>query len=303
MRIGVLFPTTQFGTDAGAIREYAQAAEDLGYAHLLTWEHVAGADLTHRTATSGDSMLVDIHEPFVLFGYLANVTRRIEFVTGVLALPQRQTVLVAKQAAQVDVLSGGRLRLGAGVGWVEAEFAALNADFRTRGRRIEEQIAVLRAFFMQDVVTFHGQWHHIEAMGIRPRPIQRPIPIWLGGSVDATLRRVATMGDGWFPLFEPGAAAQEAIARLRHYAVEAGRDPQSLGIEAHVTIAKTESLHKASTNRKTPDELRDEIAAWEALGATHLTVNTMLAADLTSPQAHIEAIRWFKEEVGWPRPA
>lgn len=301
MRIGALFPTIAFGTDSSAMRDYAQAAEDLGYTHLQTWEHVAGAGPTHP-AMAGDSTLADLQEPFVLFGYLAGLTRRIEFATGVLVLPQRQTVLVAKQAAQVDVLSGGRLRLGVGVGWVEPEFAALNADFRTRGRRIEEQIAVLRALFTQEVVTFHGHWHHIEALGIRPQPLQRPIPIWLGGSADATLRRVAAMGDGWLPLLEPGEEARAAIAQLHAYARAAGRNPQSVGIEALVTTAKAGSLHEQSTDRKTPEELRREVAAWEDLGATHLTVNTMGAADLSSPQAHIEALRHFKEEVGLARP-
>jgi probable F420-dependent oxidoreductase len=296
MRIGVLFPTNEITTDPSAIRDYAQAAEDLGYTHLETWDHVAGADLTHRLDWDGPGTLRDFHEPFVLFGYLASVTRRIDFVTGVLVLPQRQTVLVAKQAAQVDVLCGGRLRLGVGVGWVEPEFQALNEDFRTRGQRIEEQIAVLRALFTQEAVTFHGRWHHIEAMGIKPRPIQQPIPIWLGGDVDATMRRVAAMGDGWLPLLEPGEEARAAIAQLRAYTRDAERDPRSLGIEVYVTIAKTGSLHETSRNRKSPDEWRREVAVWEELGATHLTVNTM-EAGLASPQAHIDTIRRFKEEV------
>jgi probable F420-dependent oxidoreductase len=300
MHIGVNFPLIGISADASAIRDYAQATEDLGYAYLQTWEHVAGADLTHRPTWVGPNTLGDIHEPFVLFGFLAGVTRRIELVTGVLALPQRQTVLVAKQAAEVDVLSGGRLRLGVGVGWAEPEFAALNEDFRTRGQRIEEQIAVLRALFMQDVVTLHGRWHHIEAMGIRPRPIQRPIPIWLGGGVDATLRRVAAMGDGWFPLLEPGEAARAAIGQLQAYAREAGRDPRSLGISVYLPITKIGWIHDRSTDLKTPDELRREVAAWEELGVTHLTLDTV-AAGLASPQAHIEALRHFKEEVGLPR--
>jgi probable F420-dependent oxidoreductase len=193
MRIGVVFPTLELA-DPGAVREYAQAAEDLGYAHLTAWEHVVGADLSTRPDWTGPATLQRIHEPLVLFGYLAALTHRLELVTGVLALPQRQTVLVAKQAAEVDVLSGGRLRLGVGLGWVEPEFRALNENFTDRGRRIQEQIAVLRALFTQEVVTFHGRWHDLDAIGIAPLPT-RPIPIWIGGQADAALRRVAALVD------------------------------------------------------------------------------------------------------------
>src|SRR5947207_13234197 len=207
MRIGVVFPQTEIGDDPIAIRDYAQAAEQLGYQHLLIYDHVLGASIANRPDWRGpytsDTLF---HEPFVLFGYLAGLTKRIELVTGVIVLPQRQTALVAKQAAEIDVLSGGRLRLGIGVGWNEVEYEALGQDFHTRGRRSVEQIAVLRALLTQEVVDFHGHWHHITHAGLNPQPVQRPIPIWFGvGSSqnpyppEAVLRRVARLADGWSP--------------------------------------------------------------------------------------------------------
>jgi probable F420-dependent oxidoreductase len=283
MQVGAVLPTYEIPADPAALADFAQTAEQLGYTHLAVLDHVIGANLANRADWAGRETLLDFHEAFVLFGYLASVTRRLELFTSVLVLPQRQTVLVAKQAAEVDVLSRGRLRLGVGVGWAQPAFQALNEDFRTRGARIEEQIAVLRALFTQESVTFHGRWHHLEAMGIRPLPIQRPIPIWLGGGAEASLRRVAAMGDGWFPLMAPDETARAAIGRLREYARIAGRDPQSIGIEASVHIAD-----------KTPDDWQHEYDRWKALGATHLVVYT-LDAGLPSLQAHIEALKRFKE--------
>lgn len=268
------------------VRDYAQAAEELGYTHLLAYDHVVGADITHRPDWRAPyTSRTLFHEPFVLFGYLAGLTQRLEFVTGVIILSQRQTVLVAKQAAEVDVLCGGRFRLGVGIGWNEVEYQALNENFADRGRRSEEQMAVLRALFTEESVTFHGRWHHIEAAGINPLPVQRPIPIWLGGEVEATLRRVGAIGDGWFPQSPPTDAAREAIARMHAYAREAGRDPGRIGIEARLSIGGS-----------TPDDWVRTVETWRALGATHLGVNTMNAG-LSSPQAHIDAIRRFKEAV------
>lgn len=286
MRIGVTFPQNEITADPGAVREYAQTAEELGYTHILAYDHVLGADPANRPGWKGYTHESLFHEPFVLFGYLAGLTRQIEFVTGVIILPQRQTALVAKQATAVDVLSGGRFRLGVGLGWNPVEYQALGEDFSNRGRRVEEQIAVLRALFTQEVVTFHGQWHHIEAAGLLPMPVQRPIPIWLGGSVEATLRRVARLGDGWFPQMMPTEEARGAVERLRGYAEQAGRDPGTIGIEARVSIGDS-----------TPDDWAAAVRGWRELGATHLAVNTMNAG-LRSPGEHIEAIRRFKEAVG-----
>ncbi|MGH6954550.1 MAG: LLM class F420-dependent oxidoreductase, partial [Alphaproteobacteria bacterium] len=225
------------------------------------------------------------NEPFVLFGFLAAVTTRIELMTGVLVLPQRQTVLVAKQAAEVDVLSGGRLRLGIGVGVKPDESEALGTSFRDRGRRSEEQIEVLRALWTKELVTFRGKWHRITDAGLNPLPVQRPIPIWFGGHADAVLRRVARMGDGWIPLFAPDDAGRAEVEKMRGYARAAGRDSSTIGLESWVTIAD-----------KPPATWLDEARAWRALGATHLSVNTMRAG-LVTPRAHIDAIRRFKEAM------
>jgi probable F420-dependent oxidoreductase len=286
MRIGVVFPQLEITEDPGAVRAYAQAAEQLGYDHLLVYDHVVGADTTNRPGWSGPYDLASLfHEPFVLFGYLAGLTKTVELVTGILILPQRQTVLVAKQAAEVDVLSGGRLRLGIGVGWNAVEYQALGEDFGNRGKRSEEQVAVLRGLFSQESFTFQGRWHTVEAAGLNPLPVKRSIPIWLGGGADATLRRVAALGDGWFPQMRADDTARQAIAQIHAYAAEAGRDPHSIGIEARLNYAG-----------QSPDDWRRDLQAWEALGATHLSINTMRAG-LADPDAHIEAIRKFKEAV------
>ncbi len=286
MRIGVVFPQNEITADPIAVRDYAQAAEGLGYTHLLSFDHVVGADLTNRPNWQGPYSVHSLfHEPFVLYGYLAGLTQRLELVTGIVILPQRQTVLVAKQAAEVDVLSGGRLRLGVGIGWNEVEYQALNEQFGTRGKRSEEQIAVLRALFSQESVTFHGRWHHIESAGINPLPGRRSIPIWLGGNAPATLRRAGTVADGWFPLMPPGEPAREAVAAIRAAATAAGRDPDSIGIEARIDYGSG-----------TPDDWARAVEAWRLLGATHISVNTMRAG-LGSPREHIEAIRHFKEAV------
>ena len=213
-------------------------------------------------------------------------------VTGILILPQRQTALVAKQAAEVDVLSGGRLRLGIGVGWNPVEYEALGEDFHTRGRRSEEQIEVLLALWTQQVVNFTGHWHQITYAGLNPMPVQRPIPIWIGAGsaaspipTQAALRRIAALADGWFPLFPPDDAGRKVIARIRDYAKEAGRDPASIGLEGRATVAG-----------KGPEDWVTEVKAWEGLGATHLSLGTS-GAGLKSPDAHIDAIRRFKEVV------
>lgn len=286
MQIGVTFPQLEITADPVAVRDYAQAAEEIGYAHILAYDHVLGADTTNRPDWRGPYSTASLfHEPFVLFGYLAGVTRRIGFVPGVIILPQRQTALVAKQAAEVDVLSGGRFRLGVGIGWNTVEYEALGEEFDNRARRSEEQIAVLRLLFTEPAITFHGRYHQITEAGLNPMPVQRPIPIWIGGSVEATLRRTATMGDGWFPQGLPTPEMADSIARLREYTRAAGRDPDSVGIEARVSVA-----------RKSPDEWRREVEGWRAIGATHLAVNTM-GAGLPDPAAHIEAIRRFWDAV------
>ena len=286
MRFGVVFPQTEIGTDPLVIRDIAQAAEELGYDHLIAYDHVVGANPASRPGWKPPYTHKDeFHEPFVLFGYLAGSTKKICLATGVIILPQRQTVLVAKQAAAVDVLSGGRLRLGIGIGWNPVEYEALGENFKNRGRRSEEQIEVLRILWTQELVTYQGKWHKITDAGLNPLPVQRPIPIWLGGNAEPVVRRVARLGDGWFPLFEPDDKGRLLIEKMRSYAREAGRDPESIGIQSRITIA----------NRSPKDWVR-EVLAWKTLGATHVAVNTMRAG-LSTPSEHIDAIRRFKEAV------
>jgi probable F420-dependent oxidoreductase len=284
MKVGVTFPQTEIGPDPGGVRAYAEAARDLGYTHILAFDHAIGADTSVRPGWQGPySLESQFHEVFVLFGHLAALVPELELVTGVLILPQRQTVLVAKQAAEVDVLTHGRFRLGIGVGWNDVEYQALGENFSNRGRRSEEQIALLKELFTRESVTFDGRWHHVEAAGINPMPVQRPIPIWIGGAADATLRRVAAMGDGWFPQL-PVEQAPEVLDRLRGYVHEAGRDQDEVGIEPRLNMSRVPR-----------DRWGDVLEAWRSLGASHISINTM-GIGLRSPQDHIDAIRRFKEE-------
>lgn len=287
MQLGVVFPQTEIGSDPGAVGDYAQAVEQMGYKHLLVYDHVLGANPDRPGGWRGPYTYQDsFHEPFVLFGYLAAITSALELVTGILILPQRQTALVAKQAAAVDVLSRGRLRLGVGVGWNQIEYESLGEDFHTRGRRIEEQIGLLRALWCEPLVKVSGRWDRIPDAGLNPLPVQRPIPIWMGGTVDAVLKRVARLADGWFPQFRPGPEARATLATLHAYAREAGRDPASIGVEGRV-----------SAGRRTPDEWAAAAEEWRDLGATHLSFNTM-GAGYTSPAQHIDALRRFSEAMG-----
>ena len=286
MKIGVVFPQTEMGTDPIVARDYAQAAESLGYNHLLAFDHVVGANAASRPGWSGAYQHTDsFYEPFVLFGYLAGVTDSIELVSGIVILAQRQTVLVAKQAATVDVLSGGRLRLGIGTGWNAVEYEALGENFHNRGRRSEEQVELMRALWTNELVTYEGRWHKITDAGLNPLPVQRPIPIWFGGSDERVLRRIARIGDGWLPLRGSYEERRAAIARLHDYARQEGRDPADIGIESWVSIGGL-----------SPDQWVEAVQEWKELGATHVSVNTMKAG-LSSPGAHIEAIARFKETV------
>ncbi|MBM4299447.1 MAG: LLM class F420-dependent oxidoreductase, partial [Deltaproteobacteria bacterium] len=265
MRVGVVFPQTEIGSDPAVIKDYAQAAEELGYLHILVYDHVVGANSASRPNWRAPYTHLDsFHEPLVLFGYLAGVTKKIEFTTGIIILPQRQTVLVAKQAAALDVLSRGRLRLGIGIGWNAVEYEALGENFNNRGKRSEEQIELMRKLWTEDAVTFTGKWHKITDAGINPLPVQRPIPIWFGATDDRALRRLAKHGDGWFPLMAPDDKCQAAIEKVRGYARAAGRDPAQIGIEGRINFGQgsVESWLK-------------ELEAWKKLGATHVSVNTM----------------------------
>lgn len=283
MRIGAVFPQTEIGVDPSQIRHYAQAVEDLGYDHILVYDHVLGANTASRPNWQGPyTQASQFHEPFVLFGYLAAVTQRLELVTGILILPQRQTALVAKQAAAVDVLSGGRMRLGIGVGWNPVEYQGLNEDFHTRGARMNEQIAVLRALWSETAVTFNGRWHTVEDAGINPLPVRRTIPIWMGGHSDAAIKRAARVGDGWLPQRRPDDESRMQVERLRAYTRAAGRPENAVAIEARLSLSLV------------PEHgWRAYVDAWQSLGATHLTVNTM-GLRLPTVEAHIEQLRQVK---------
>ncbi len=282
MRIGVVFPQTEFGGDPAAVLDYAQTAEELGYTHILAYDHVLGVNPPDPAQWRGPYTYEDpFYELFVLFSYLTAVTQSIEFVTGILILPQRETALVAKQAATLDVLSNGRFRLGVGVGWNEGEYVALNQNFHTRGKRIEEQIEVLRLLWTQELVTYEGRWHHIPDAGLNPMPVQRPIPIWLGGHADAVLRRVARMGDGWLPNYRTADEAQPALDKLKAYLAEYGRSRADIGLEFRLRY-----------NDGNPAQWKPIVKGWQDAGATHMTLNTM-GCGFTTPAEHIEAIRRF----------
>ena len=289
MQIGMVFPQAGIGPDPGAVKAIAQTAESLGYSHLLAYDHVLGASVRKRPDFRGpytsDSLF---HEVFVLFGFLAAVTERLELVSGVIILPQRQTALVAKQAAEIDVLSGGRLRLGVGVGWNEVEYTGLNENFGNRGRRCEEQIAVMRALWTEEVIDYEGRWHRIPDAGINPLPVQRPIPIWIGGYVAATMDRIGRIGDGWFPQSQdgefPGATVEVDLERIARAARAAGRDPAAIGMEARIRL-----------DRIPRDTWGAVTEAWRALGATHLSVIT--ADEGRDGSGHIRLLRKYAETV------
>jgi probable F420-dependent oxidoreductase len=299
MKIGTFFPQLEFGTDPGLIREFGTMTEELGYDFLEAMEHIVGVSRATRPGFSGPyDHTCEFHEPFVLLSYIAAVTQRIELATAILVLPQRQTALVAKQTAELDVLSGGRVRLGVGIGWNRWEFEALGADFRTRGRRIEEQIALLRALWADPLVDFEGEWESVRAAGINPLPVQKHIPIWFGGMADPVLRRIGRMGDGWFPKFpslDPLLLTKGLdrrhddpkmlIEKMRSYAREAGRDPDAIGIEGRLNVSG-----------RTPDEWRAEYEGWRDVGATHLNVFTIMGG-LETPRDHLDIIRRVREEL------
>lgn len=284
MKLGVTFPQLEIGNDPAAIRDYAQTVEGLGFDYLLAYEHVLGANpdrpggwhgpYTHESA---------FHEPFVLFGFLAGLTTHLELGTNILILPQRPTVLVAKQAAELDVLSGGRLRLGIGVGWNKVEYDALGYDFHTRGQRCEAQVTLLNALWTQPLVTYEGQGIHVADAGLNPMPIQQPIPIWFGGLVDPVLRRMARLGAGWMPNPLPLDRAQAVVDRLRGYLIEAGRPLTGFGIDVRINVR----------DMPAESDWLDHARAWQPLGVTHLCINTM-GAGYQSLDEHLATVRRFK---------
>ncbi len=278
MQIGVVFPQHEIGSDVAAIRAYAEAAEELGYRHVLAYDHVLGANTQVHSALDGPYDITHtFHEPFVLFGFLAGFTS-LEFATGILIAPQRQTALIAKQAAEVDLLSGGnRLRLGVGIGWNTVEYQALGQEFSTRGRRLEHQVNLLRRLWTEEEVTSEDPFDTIVAAGLAPLPITRPIPIWMGGNAAAALDRIGRLADGWFPMAWPGHGLETSLEAIMAARTAAGRSHLPFGIEGQ--LAYSEDL----------DHTMGFAEKWRDAGTTHLSVNTMYGG-FTSVDGHINAL-------------
>ncbi|HVB53466.1 MAG TPA: LLM class F420-dependent oxidoreductase [Candidatus Acidoferrales bacterium] len=278
MKFGVVFPQTEIGAEPAAIRAYSEGVERLGFSHLLAYDHVVGADPdVHRGWRGPYNVRSTFHEPLVLFGYLAAVSS-LELVTGIIILPQRQTALVAKQAAEVDILSEGQLRLGIGLGWNAVEYEALGKRFTDRGRRVEEQVTLLRRLWTEATVTHTGSYETVTGAGLAPLPRQRPIPIWFGAQSEPALRRAGRLGDGWFPQTGPGADLERAKELVEAGAIEAGRDPSTLGMEARI-----------SWGAGGAQQVVELAELWREAGATHLSINTM-GAGLRSVGDHLAAL-------------
>ncbi|MFT5693858.1 MAG: putative F420-dependent oxidoreductase [Oceanicoccus sp.] len=279
MKIGVVFPQTEIGSNPDMIAKFAVTAEACGYDHLLAYDHVLGANTASRPDWQGPYTTQSMfQEPLVLFAYLAGLTTAIELVTAVIILPQRQTSLVAKQAACVDVMSKGRLRLGVGTGWNPVEYEALDANFTNRGIRSEEQIDLLRRLWKEDAISYKGKWHTVTDAGLNPLPVKKNIPIWLGGMAPQVIDRVARLADGWFPFATKALGGQ--IQQMYERAKIAGRDPLSIGIEC--IVPATISI--------------DEIRALEDLGVNHIALVTMNQG-LPDPESHIDAIKRSRETL------
>ena len=285
MQIGVTFPHFDFGCERDEIREYISTVVESGYDYLLAYDHVLGADTSDRPDWTGYTKDDSFQEIFTLFAYIAACAPDLGLVTGVLVLPQRQTALVAKQAAQVDILAAGNFRLGVGVGWNAVEYEALGEYFHTRGRREEEQIDLLRHFWTEPVVTYQGDFHTVTAAGLKPMPIQQPIPVWIGGTADVAVERAARIGDGWFPQGVVDDAQRARLRLLRETAESAGRDPSDIGIEARIDTFRTGEEH-----------WEQNLSAWREAGATHISVNSMnLGLDIAGHRALVERFAMVAE--------
>jgi probable F420-dependent oxidoreductase len=283
MKVGVIYPQTELKGDPAAVHRIGVAAEELGYHHLLVYDHVLGATHDRSPELTGPYTEKEpFHDPLVMFAYLAGITRRIEFVTGILILPQRQTALVARQAADLDLLSQQRLRLGIGIGWNYVEYDALGQDFRVRGKRVGEQIGLLRRLWSEDLVSFKGSYDAIDRAALNPRP-KRPIPIWLGGFADVALQRAVSIGDGF--IFVDGAAdAFEQIGKIKQYLQQASRPLEGFGLHCNMLRAKT------------PKDVVDTLSRWRDAGGTHASVVTM-GQKFTTIDAHIDYMKRVAEAI------
>lgn len=282
MQIGVVIPQTEIPAEPSAIRDYVQAVQDLGFAHVVTSDHVLGANPAGHPGWSRPQIHTTVvHEPFVLFGFIAGAAPKLGVLSSVVILPQRQATLAAKQAAEVDLLTGGKLRLGVGIGWNPVEFEGLNENFKNRGRRFEEQVELMRKLWTDQSPTFTGEFHTVTSAGIAPMPVQRPIPIWVGATAEAAVKRATRIADGYLPLgpINGQGTFAETIERVHGWLREAGRDPATFGVEARLNAAAG-----------TPDDWRKMVEEWRGLGASHLQVATA-GAGLTTVDAHIARLR------------
>ena len=285
MQIGAVFPHNEIGTDPGAIKAYAQGVEDLGISHLLIYDHVLGADPDREGGFRGPyDKDVAFHEPFTTFAFIAAVTQKLEMITTVMILPQRQTVLAAKQAAEVALLSNNRFRLGVGVGWNEVEYLGLNETFNNRGRRQAEQVEVMRKLWSEDSLDYTGDFHRIDKASINPRPSQQ-IPIWFGGSAPALLDRVARLGDGWIPLMGANEKAQACIDRIKTTREAAGLSSDNFGIQA-----------QAQYSGGSPERWQKHAQAWRNMGCTHIAIATH-NAEPTNVDGHLARIREYQDAL------
>ena len=285
MQLGAVLSQNEFGGDLGALRAYAQAVRDLGYDFLVAADHVVGADpAVHPDLPRVYPLDSILHEPFALFAYLAGVAPGLGLLPSVIILPQRQTVLAAKQAAEIDLMTGGNFRLGVGIGWHEVEYEALGVRFRDRARRFEEQIALMRRLWTEPVVTFEGRYHTVRGAGLNPLPVQRPIPIWIGASAEEAIKRATVLADGFLPLRPLDGGWEATMAKVHGWLREAGRDPATFGIEGRL-----------DASGGTPDDWRRTVELWRGFGATHLSVGT---GGLGGVDAHVARLREVRQVTG-----
>jgi probable F420-dependent oxidoreductase len=285
MQIGAVLSQSEVATDVGGLRAYVQAVRELGYDFLVTADHVVGADAAAYPHLPRVYPIENfLHEPLALFAYIAGLAPQLGLLTSVIILPQRQTVLVAKQAAEVDLLSGGRFRLGVGIGWNEVEFEVLGMNFRNRARRFEEQIALLRRLWSERLVTFEGRYHTVRAAGINPLPVQRPVPIWIGASAEMAVKRATVIADGYLPLRPLEGGWTATMEKVHGWLREAGRDPATFGLEGRLEAGSG-----------TPDDWGQTVAMWRGFGASHLSVGT---GGVGGVDAHIERLRAVRQVLG-----
>lgn len=281
MKIGLLFPQTEIGSDPAGLAEFARAAVEHGFDHLVSYEHVLGAVPERLPPNYAPYGIEDaFHEVLTVYAYLAAVAPELGLATGVLVLPQRQTALVAKQAAQLSLLTRGQFRLGVGLGWNFAEFEGLGMNFANRAARMEEQIQLMRRLWTEPVVHFEGKFEQVIGCGLRPLPPQ-PVPLWIGGSAAPALRRAAALGDGWFPLRPLEGGWPATLEQMREWRQQAGRSWEGFGMEARV-------------NWK--EGWRQELEQWRSWGASHVYLSTM-GLGLHGPAAHLEAIGKIAREL------